>query len=339
MSISKTSSSIKDVAKRASVSTATVSHVINETRYVSEETKKKVHQAMKELNYQPNQMAQGLRSRKSKTVGLIVPMLYTDTSNFFFMSIANGIETILQDRGYHLILSNSHEELKREMEHIKVFNSKLIDGLIIAPTAEDFSQYEDVLSSDYPVVFIDRKPRGFCKDGVFVDSEKGTYEAINTLIEKGHKRIAFLTGSLGITTSDDRLMGYKRAFKDHNLKINLNLIAEGEASFQAGYKLAKELVEEEKVTALFVANNVMTMGALGYLNEQKIKVPEEVAIIGFDDYDWMKITTPPLAVVKQPSFEIGEQAVNLLLKRIEEQNQGEPEQILLSTEFVIRESI
>ena len=331
--------SIKDVAKLAKVSTATVSHVINETRYVSETTKIKVYQAMKELDYQPNLMAKGLRSRKSKIIGLIVPMLYSDTSNFFFMSIANGIESYLKKEGYNLILSNSHEDFEQEVEQIKLFNSKVIDGLIVAPTGKDFAEYESVLSKDYPVVFIDRKPEGFTGDVVLADSQQGTFEGIKQLLEKGHKKIGFISGFLGITTSDDRVLGYKKAFAEHNIDVNPSLIKEGEPSLPTGYELAKQLVEEENITALFIANNIMTMGALKYLNENNIKVPDEVAIIGFDDYDWMKITAPPLAVVKQPSFEIGEHAVNLLLKRIEEQNGDEKEEIILPTEFVVRESI
>jgi LacI family transcriptional regulator len=331
--------SIKDVAKLANVSTATVSHVINDTRYVSETTKIRVYQAMKELNYQPNLMAKGLRSRKSKIIGLIVPMLYSDTSNFFFMSIANGIETYLKREGYNLILSNSHEDFQTEVEQIKLFNSKLIDGLIVAPTGKDFRDYEGLFSKDYPVVFIDRKPEGYDGDAVLADSMKGTYDGIKNLLNKGHQKVGFITGFLGITTSDDRLFGYKKALTEGNLEVNPDLIKEGEPSLKSGYQLAKQLVEQEQVTAIFIANNIMTMGALSYLNDHQIKVPDKVALIGFDDYDWMKITSPPLAVIKQPSFEIGEQAVNLLLKRIEEENSLLTEEIVLPTEFVVRGSV
>ncbi|RXJ02198.1 LacI family transcriptional regulator [Anaerobacillus alkaliphilus] len=331
--------SIKDVAKLANVSTATVSHVLNETRYVSETTKIKVYQAMKELDYQPNLMAKGLRSRKSNIIGLIVPMLYSDTSNFFFMSIANGIETYLKQEGYNLILSNSHEDFETEVEQIKLFNSKLIDGLIVAPTGKDITQYENVFSNEYPVVFIDRIPEGYTGDTVLADSKQGTYQAIKTLLEKGHEKIGFITGYLGLTTSDDRLLGYKEAFLEQGLSVNPNLIKEGEPSLDSGYEIAKQLVKKENVTALFIANNIMTMGALSFLNDHKLRVPDDVALIGFDDYDWMKVTTPPISVIKQPSFEIGEKAVNLLLKRIAEDKGARNERIVLSTEFVIRGSI
>ncbi|WP_100406878.1 LacI family DNA-binding transcriptional regulator [Bacillus solitudinis] len=331
--------SIKDVAKVANVSTATVSHVINGTRYVSESTKIKVFQAMKELDYKPNLVAKSLRSRKSMIIGLIVPMQYTDTSNFFFMSIANGIETIVKQKGYNLILGNSHEDIKTEIEQIKLFNSQLIDGLIIAPTAESYNEYENLFNGDYPVVFIDRKPLEYAGDLVMANSYQGTLEAINTLIEKKHKKIGFITGHLGISTSDERLSAYKFAFEQNGLSVDPLLIKEGSSCFDDGYKIAKELITERGASALFVANNVMTMGALGFINESNLKVPEDVAIIGFDDYDWMKITSPPLSVVEQPAFEMGEQAVRILLDRIENSKPSEEEQIILPTKYISRKSV
>ncbi|WP_332698679.1 LacI family DNA-binding transcriptional regulator [Halalkalibacter lacteus] len=331
--------SIKDVAKVANVSTATVSHVINGTRFVSETTKVRVFQAMKELDYKPNLVAKSLRSRKSMIIGLIVPMVYMDTSNFFFMAIANGIETIVKQKGYNLILGNSHEDLKTELEQIKLFNTQLIDGLIIAPTAEDVTEYDEVFSGDYPVIFIDRKPKGYDGDLVMANSYQGTFEAIETLIKKGHEKIGFITGHLGMTTSDDRLTGYKKAHEKNKLTVEPSLIKEGTPSFEEGYKQAKELVNKKAVTSLFVSNNVMTMGALRFLNEKQIKIPDEIAIIGFDDYDWMKITTPPLAVVEQPSYEIGEKAVHILLNRIKKGNERNKESVLLPTQFISRGSV
>jgi LacI family transcriptional regulator len=333
--------SIKDVAKKANVSTATVSHVINETRFVSESTKVKVFQAMKELDYKPNLVAKSLRSRKSMIIGLIVPMMHMDTSNFFFMSIANGIETIVKQKGYNLILGNSHEDLQTELEQIKLFNTQLIDGLIIAPTASDISEYDGVFSGDYPVVFIDRKPKGYDGDLVMADGYQGTFQAIETLIKKGHERIGFISGYLGITTSDERLRGYKEAHERYHLEVNPTLVKEGHPNFQEGYNLAKKLIMKEQVTALFVSNNVMTMGALRYINEHQLKIPEEIAIIGFDHYDWMKITTPPLSVVEQPSYEIGEKAVHVLLERIEKghQKRSEKKSILLPTQLISRDSV
>ncbi|RDY67683.1 LacI family transcriptional regulator [Halobacillus trueperi] len=328
--------SIKDVAKKAQVSTATVSHVINETRFVADETKQKVYLAMKDLNYQPNRIARSLRSRKSNTIGLLVPLVAEDTSNFFFMSIANGIEKVLKENGYNLILSNSDEDEGTEKDQIRVFNTQLIDGLIIAPVNGKDSAYKQELTGDYPVVYIDRHPSGIEGDMVLVDNLRGSYEAVAALLNKGYERIGFITGTLGITTSDERLNGYKQALEEKGLPVRNEFIKEGPATFEQGYQLAKEL-HEAGVSALFIANNVMTMGAVSYLKEHQVQIPEEIGIIGYDDYDWMKITSPPLSVVRQPAFEIGKVAVEQLLKRING-SQEKYTEVMLDSELVQRGS-
>lgn len=332
--------SIKDVAKLAKVSTATVSHVINGTRYVSDETKRRVYEAMDALSYRPNSVARSLRSKKSNIIGLLVPIQPEDTSNFFFMSVAQGIQHVLMENGYHLIFGNSKEDLKTEIEQIKVFDSKQIDGLIIAPTFDDHRYLKDSLTGNYPVVFIDRKPKNYNGDCVLADGAKGTDEAISYLIQKGHRNIGFITGTLGITSSDSRLEGYRNALTRHGINVDESLIKVEEtshSSFESGYNLAKELVSTGRISALFVANNVMTMGALHYLQEREIRIPEDIALIGFDDYEWARITRPALSMVKQPSYELGEEAAKLLLKRIKEPAK-KPIEILLPTSLVIRDS-
>ncbi|MFC7322439.1 LacI family DNA-binding transcriptional regulator [Halobacillus campisalis] len=328
--------SIKDVATKAEVSTATVSHVINGTRYVADKTKEKVYAAMKDLDYSPNMVARSLRSRKSNTIGLLVPLLAEDTSNFFFMSIANGIEQVLKENGYNLVLSNSNENAAMEKDQIKVFNRQHIEGLVIAPVNGKEHKYEDQFNGEYPVVFIDRRPQGYEGDTILVNNCQGTKDAVNVLINKGHDKIGFITGTLGITTSDERLEGYKESLIQHHIAFNKSYIKEGPATFQEGYQLAEELYNEG-VTALFVANNVMTMGAVSYLQTNGVKVPDQMAIIGYDDYDWMKISSPPLSVVRQPAFEMGKAAVEQLLKRIHGDTEGANE-VMLDSELVIRGS-
>ncbi|WP_018922827.1 LacI family DNA-binding transcriptional regulator [Salsuginibacillus kocurii] len=330
-------SSIKEVAKEANVSTATVSHVLNETRYVAEETKMKVYAAMQRLNYQPNRVARSLRSRKSYTIGLIVPLVADDTSNFFFMSIANSIEKYLKEKGYNLILSNSDEQFETEREQVEVFNAQFIDGLIMAPVNGAGKNYEDAFSEDYPVVFIDRKPKSWGGDTVLVNNYQATFEAVSALVAKGHEQIGLISGTLGITTSNDRLEGYKAALMHHHLSINNELIREAPATLNDGYRLTAELYNKG-VTAIFIANNVMTMGAVSYLQEHRVPIPDQIAIIGYDDYDWMRIVSPPLSVVRQPAHEIGKAAVNQLLKRIHG-DQASAYEEWLEAELVIRGSI
>ncbi|WP_123043295.1 LacI family DNA-binding transcriptional regulator [Cohnella candidum] len=331
---------IKQVAELAQVSIATVSHVINNTRYVSNEIKQKVYSAMEQLDYRPNAVAQSLRSQKSNTIGLIVPILPSDTSNFFFMTVAQGIQSTLKKHGYQMLLSNNTtEELEEEKEQIKLFNSKLIDGLIIASIAEDVGYLNDIVRSRYPVVFIDRKPEGYNGDHVVADGYGGSFNAVKLLAEKGHRRIGFVTGTLGISTSNERLEGYKKALAEQGLPYDPSLVKVASPSFESGYECAERLLAEGGITALFIANNVLTMGVMGCLQEKKIRIPEDLAVVGFDDYDWTKITTPPLTVIRQPSFEIGEKAAEAMIKRIEEgQDNPEFREYRLPTQLVLRGS-
>lgn len=328
---------IKQVAERAGVSIATVSHVVNSTRFVSDTTKTKVQQAMKELDYQPNSLASSLRSQKTNTIGLIVPILPSDTSNFFFMTVAQGIQNELRKNGYHLLLStNTTEDIEDEKEQIRLFNSKRIDGLIIAPIAEEMSYLNDLVSK-YPVVFIDRRTSGYEADCILADGFGGSYQAVKTLIEKGHRKIGLITGGLGITTSDERLNGYRKALADNQIPYDPTMVKVARSTFESGYDSTQEMLAEHDVTALFITNNVLTMGAMGYLQENHIRIPEDLAVIGFDDYDWTRITSPPLTVIRQPSYELGEQAAKVLLSRINNKTQ-EFKNYCLDTTLVMRGS-
>lgn len=334
----KVRAGIKQVADLAGVSTATVSHVINNTRFVSEDTKIKVFHAMEELDYRPNSIARSLRSQKSNTIGLIVPILPSDTSNFFFMSVAQGIQHTLKNHGYHLLLSNnSREQVEDEQEQIKLFNSKWIDGLIIAPIADDVSYLKNIVGTDYPVLFIDRKTVGFQGDCVLADSFGGSYKAVQTLLERGHRNIGLITGELGITTSNERFEGYKKALSDYGVPFDPSLVKASVSSFEGGYECAKELFADKAITALFVANNVLTMGAMKYLQEHRIKIPDDIAVIGFDDYDWTQITVPPLTVIRQPAYDLGVKAAEVMIKRISDPDMQHKE-YRLPTTLVMRES-
>lgn len=332
------SATIKDVAVKAGVSTATVSHVINNTRYVSEHVKLRVYQAMDELHYRPNIIARSLRSRKSNIIGLIVPIQINDNANHFFLSVAKGIESVLKKEKYHLVLSNSQEDHAEEMERIKIFNNQFIDGLIIAPTCGIQNCKKEAVFGDYPVVFIDRKPRNLPGDWVVVDGTQGTYEGVRVLLEKGHRKIGFIAGLMGISTTEERLNGYLRALADYNVEADEAMIKSGNMSWQTGYALTEQLWRQGGMTALFVANNAMSLGALKFLQDHKISIPEQIALIGFDDYEWTDIATPPLSVIRQPSYELGVKAAEILLKRIENPAIGS-QQILLETEFIPRGSL
>ncbi|MNH83612.1 Ribose operon repressor [compost metagenome] len=327
---------ISDVAIEAGVSTATVSNVINNTRYVSVEMKQRVTEAMNRLGYMPNPVARSLRSRKSNTIGLIVPIKTRDNADNFYLSVANGIESVLKSSGYHLLLSNSQEDPVEEIKRIQMFNTQRIDGLIIAPTCGLCSGNEE-LFGDYPVVFIDRKPSALAGDWVLVDGMKGAYRAVAALLDKGHRRIGCIAGLMDISTSRERMEGYRRALSQYGIAYCESLVRIGDMSLESGYELTGQLLKESRVTALFIANNAMSRGALKYLKENQIKVPDDIALIGFDDYEWTEFVSPALSVIRQPSNELGIKAAEMLLSRIKNDNL-ETQGHMFDAELVVRGS-
>jgi len=326
---------INDVAEKAGVSTATVSHVINETRFVTKPTKDKVIEAMKELNYKPNKMAQSLRNKKSKIIGIIVPDL-----NMFFTGIANHIEKKLKKEGYSLIISNSDENIENEKQQVELLNSHSIDGLIIAPVSGKQTYLNEVQkNNDYPIIFFDRKPNGFKGISILVENYEGSYKAIEYLIKKGHEKIGIIAGIPGITTTTERLKGYKKALLNNNIKINDKYICIGDSKCKTGYELANKLYNETDITALYVANNLMCIGAMDYFIDENIKIPDEIALIGFDDYKWTSVTKPSLSAIKQPIEEIGNNIAEILLQNINGTYKGnENDDIKLETNFIVRDS-
>ena len=324
---------IKDVALAAGVSIATVSHVLNSTRYVSDETRKKVEKAMKDLSYSPNYLAKSLKENRSNVVGLVVP----DISNFFFTEIAGAIETTLRKYGYNLILCNTDENFQQEKEHISHLQSYMVSGMIIAPTTREYNYRKLFNSYNYPVVFIDRRlntPQG---DSVYVDTKSVSKKAVEYLIGKGHRRIAFIGASRSISTTEDRFEGYSEALKEHDIPLDMNHVGFGGAKDDSGYEVCGRILEENDVTALFVSTSMMTIGAMRYLVEKGISIPDQIALIGFDDYMWTGITNPPLSTIKQPTVELGETAADILIKRIADRN-ADIRNVVLDAELIIRQS-
>jgi len=327
------SASIKDVAEKAGVSVATVSHVINDTRFVAEATRAKVETAMEELQYVPNSIARSLRTNKSKTVGLLVP----DISNFFFTAIAESIEKVLRENGYNLVLCNTDEDLAIERQNIALLNAQLVSGMIIAPTAHDFNYRKLFKDEKFPLVFIDRETDNLQCDTVIVDGMSATKQAVSILIEKGHRKIGYIKGLAGLSTSNDRFLGYAEALQEHGIEVDESLVYCGDSRRESGYGLCLRLLKDKEVTAMYVSNNLMAVGAMQCLADQDVKIPEQMAIIGFDDYNWATITNPPLSTIKQPTGELGAKAARLIVERIE--NPDAPyKKHIFAAEFIQRKS-
>lgn len=327
-------STIKDVAKLAGVSVATVSHVVNETRFVSEETKQKVLSAMKDLSYKPNAVARSLRRKESKIIGLVLP----DNTNPYFAEIAWSIEYASRNHGYSLILCNSDGDVKKEETYINVLIEKQVDGVILVAAGDSTANFMKLKERNISTVMVDRDSPSVNTDSVQIDN--ATYGEIATshLIELGHKKIACITGPRDVTPSFDRVDGYKKAMKLNDLPVPDEYVVKGDFKPQGGYLAACKLLDlEDPPTAIFACNDLMAFGISHAARERDMLVPRDLSVVGFDDIYLSTYSNPPLTTIKQPRLEMGDEAVNALVLRIK--NPDRPARsILLHAELVVRSS-
>lgn len=326
---------IKDVARLAGVSISTVSAALNNKPGVGEDTRFRIIAVAEKLRYKPNILARGLVTKRSHTIGLVI----SDIANPFFTKVVRGIEDIANENNFNLILCNTDENSEKESMYLRVLHGKRVDGLIIAVTRGSGEDVRELLREGISIVLLDRKLNGMKVDSVVVDNIEGSYQAVSHLINLGHRRIGIISGPKSIMTGRDRLEGYLKALRHHDLKVDEELIKEGNFKQDGGYNKACEFVEMiNPPTAIFVANNVMTLGALRALKERNIKIPHKMAIIGFDDMDWAPLNYPPLTTVSQPTYVLGTSAAKLLIKRINGKAPSKPQEIVLRPKLVIRKS-
>lgn len=327
-------STIKDVASLAGVSIATVSYVVNNTRAVSDATREKVERAMASLAYSPNTLARSLRVGSSRTVGMIVPQI----ANQSMTDAIHGVEKVLRENGYNLLISESGEDGIREMKAIKVFNSMFVDGVIIIASGKQQGMLKRELEAGgYPVVFLDRRLREIKGDVVTLNNIKSTREATALFLAKGRTRIGLLVGPEQHSTTKDRIKGYRQAHKDHGLRVDADLVRHGDFGLESGKELGGELLDARAVDAIFAASADMTLGVLLAMRERGVKIPGQVAIIGCHDSAWADATEPPLSMVSQPSIELGRLSAEILLRRLESPG-GKFETIYLPTKLHVRGS-
>jgi len=325
---------LKDVARRAGVSTATVSHVINETRFVSEELKARVHQAMRELNYRPNAIARSLRRRKTHNIGMIVP----DISYPFLAEVARGVEDKGFELGYNVILCDSDGDLEREADYIELLQEKKVDGIVFVAAGESSSHVQTLIEQGMPVVVCDRELPGVEVDTVIADNVGSGYQATEHLIGLGHRRIGGIGGPKGLCISNKRLEGYRRALEEHGIPLSEELIIHSDFRCRGGYEAMKELLAlDAPPTAVFACNDLMAIGAICAASKKRLRMPQDIAIIGCDDIALASFTNPSLTTVAQPKHEMGAIAVEMLVERIKDRSKP-PTRRLLLTELVIRDS-
>ncbi|MGB4008367.1 MAG: LacI family DNA-binding transcriptional regulator [Bacillota bacterium] len=326
---------ITDVARKAGVSTSTVSHVINETRYVSDQVKQRVHAAMKDLNYQPNVIARSLRTRETQTVGVVV----SDITNPFFTNIVRAIEDEVLKQGYNIILCDTDEKPEREQVYLRLLMGRRVDGLIVAPSSGNADLLQLAIESGYPTVLLDRSIPGLDADVVLSDNEGGAFDAVSYLVGIGHRRIGIIAGRLEVSTGADRMAGYVRAIKAHGIPVDESLIEVAQFKREIAYEKTREmLARPEPPTALFVCNNAMTAGAMAAVKAAGKKVPKDISVVGFDDSEWAALMDPPLTVVAQPIVELGTRAAQLLMRRISGGRVKTPRAIVLKPELIVRGS-
>lgn len=327
---------IRDVAKKAGVSVATVSHVINGTRKVAPETEARVRRAMEELGYQPNAIAQSLRKRTTYAVGILV----SDITNPFFATLVRGAEDAALEAGYSVIVCNSDEDPQKEDMYIRALWRRRIDGMLIAPTRDGTSSaLQELVRRKLPFVFVDRKAKGIEADAVLSDNIGGAYLATKHLIERGHKRIGIVLGIPGATTTEERFAGYRQALNEEGVLCSDELVAWGDYRVEGGRAAAAQLLSlANPPTAIFSTNNQMTLGVLQELFLRRISVPDKVAVVGFDDSEWAEMVVPSLTVVAQDPYEIGYRAFELLLARLNSRNGSEPKEVRVPIELRVRGS-
>ncbi len=328
---------LRDIAERAGVSLKTVSRVINKEPQVSSDTRARIERIIEEIGYQPNYIARSLKKNKTNTIGYIVP----DISNQFFGVVGKVIERLLRKYGYSLVISSTHNTPEFEVETLKLFASQKVDGIIFATLGETKEFIRQFLARfDIPIVAIDNKVQGLDLDVVLHDNFNGACLLTDHLIQHHHDRIVFVGGPLNQTSGILRFQGYQKALRDANIPFDEKLVKIGDWQIKSGYELVSDLIESgTQFSALISANSYMALGCLRALRKHGYKVPRDIAMVSFDNFDFTEVTDPPLTTLRSMESKIGITAAKLLLSKIENPIRGTyPVEISIPAKLYIRES-
>jgi LacI family transcriptional regulator len=335
---------IRDVSRLAEVSVATVSAVINGKPVVSEVLTKRVRYAIEALNYHPDFLARSLRMQRSHILGIVMPQF----ASSYYAEVLRGVEDVASQQGYSILVSNSRGDAEQERKEIFALISRRVDGILLA-TADPHFAYQRQFTQRYPLVLFDRFPPAFMGTVVATDNVGASFEATNHLIQLGHQRIAIIAGTQGISAADERIEGFRRAMYEAGLTVRQEYLKYGDFNMRGGWEYALELMKmPSPPTAIFSHNYEMTLGLMRALAEMGVPCPQQVSILGFDDFvlgadgfSWATMFSPKLTCVAQPSYEIGQQAAEALLKKTQQPegvDLGEEAFIRLPAELRIRES-
>jgi LacI family transcriptional regulator len=325
---------IYDVAKRARVSVATVSAVLNDTAFVSDDLKTRVHAAVDALGYHPNLLARSMAKQRTQTLGMIVP----DIANPFFPEVVRGAEDTAYAAGYTLLITSSDNDPAKEEIYLRHFLARRVDGIILtkAPGRLGPELQAALVKSGVPIVLLARAVPGFASDAVELDDRGAAFEGVTHLLRLGYRRVGFIGGLRGASTSRRRLDGYKAALKDRKVPLDPTLVAEGDFRVESGYRAGLDILKG-RPDAVFIANYLMTVGFMEALKQYRLRCPEDVALVTCDDYPWMDSFSPRLTTIDLPKRDLGAAAARLLVERIAKRG-GRPRTVKLKNAMRVRES-
>ncbi len=329
---------IKDIAKELGTSIATVSRALNGKEGVSDELRKKIFEKAKELGYIANGLARGMKTSKTFTVGVLI----SDIRNPYFSEVISSMERVLYAKNYNLMICNVGENPEREKKYINLLVSKNVDGIIAAPTGDEknLPLYKKLVRHGIKVVLFDRIIGDLQTDSVIVDNEAATYEAVKYLNRFGHRRIGAIYGIEKSYTGSERLKGFFEAVKDFKMECKDEWVKGGEFNEEKSYKCALEILSQKyRPTAIIAMNNFTTLGVMRAVKELKINVPDELSVMGFDDAEWMKVCSPTVTTMVQPTDVIGMTAATLLLDAVEGELVRKPQKVVLKASLIKRNSV
>jgi LacI family transcriptional regulator, fructose operon transcriptional repressor len=324
--------SIKDVASAAGVSTATVSRVLSNGLHVRPEVRERVMAAVDQLGYRPNLIARSLRAQQSSTIGLIV----SDIRNPFFTSISRAVEDTAYEQGFSLFLCNTDEDPEKESIYLKLMRDESVAGVIFSPTRQTATNFSWT-GIGFPIVVVDRSVTGSDVDIVLLDNVDAGYRLTTHLIENGYQNIAALCGDMS-TTGRERLAGYEKALREHGLSTSAEHVKYIQPKIEAGYAAALKMIDTTKMPdAFFTTNSLIAAGVLQAIRERNLTIPDDVALVSFDETTWASLVQPPITLIAQPTYEIGRTATELLLQRIADPTRS-TRQVILKGQLLVRGS-
>ena len=328
---------MKDIARRTGLGLATISSYFNGGN-VREKNRIKIEEAIQELHYEVNEVARGLKTNATKTIGVVIPEL----NNTFCAEIITGMEDVLRSHGYATIVCDCRTDKRLERDAVEFLSRKRVDGIISMPVDADGSHLKKFQKTGKPIVLIDRRIRELSCDSVLVDNEKAAEDAMRVFFQAGHRKIGIIGGPEEISTAQERLQGYRNAYEKENIQVRESLIYHGDYTIQGGVQGIEKLVADNPdMTAVFVTNYEMTMGAVIGMNELGLKIPEQLSMIGFDNLQFARACNPKLTIVAQPTQGIAGEVAGIMLKRLEEAASEETEPITekLGAEIIMGKSV